>query len=75
VPRVWCAYVVGSDEEIAHRGAEPTPPPQKFPKFPKFAAPQGGEGWKRVLELNVLPGVENVAPAPSQGHEWPRRAA
>src|SRR6266545_3340993 len=38
-------------------------------------APQGGDGQKQVLELSTLPGVENVALAPSQGHQRPRRAA
>ena len=30
---------------------------------------------KQVLQLGRLPAVENVTLAPSQGHEWPRRAA
>lgn len=34
-------------------------------------ASQGGDGQKQVLELSMLPGVENVALAPSQGHERP----
>jgi len=38
-------------------------------------APQGGESQKQVLELSTLEDVENVALAPSQGHEWPRQAA
>jgi catechol 2,3-dioxygenase-like lactoylglutathione lyase family enzyme len=38
-------------------------------------APQGGDGQKPVLEFSTLPGVENVALAPSQGHQRPRRAA
>ena len=38
-------------------------------------ATQGGEGQKKVLVLSTLPGVENVVLAPSQGHDWPRRAA
>jgi MOSC N-terminal beta barrel domain len=38
-------------------------------------ARQGGDGQKQVLELSTLPGVENVALAPSQGHQRPRRAA
>jgi hypothetical protein len=32
---------------------------------------QGGDGQKQVLELSTLPGVENVALAPSQGHQRP----
>jgi hypothetical protein len=34
-----------------------------------------GNGEKQVREFSALPGVENAALAPSQGHEWPRRAA
>jgi len=30
-----------------------------------------GDGQEQVLELNMLPGVENVAPAPSQGRQRP----
>jgi len=38
-------------------------------------APQGGDGQKQVLELSTLPDVENLALAPSQGYQRPRRAA
>ena len=38
-------------------------------------APQGGAGQKQVRDVRTLPDVENVRLAPSQGHEWPRRAA
>jgi hypothetical protein len=36
-------------------------------------APQGGDGQRQVLKLRTLPDVENVALAPSQGHQRPRR--
>ncbi|HKR49936.1 MAG TPA: hypothetical protein VJT72_10215 [Pseudonocardiaceae bacterium] len=35
----------------------------------------GGDGQEYVLELGTRVGVENVALASSQGHQWPRRAA
>jgi hypothetical protein len=42
--------------------------PELFTGYDWKWAPQGGEGQKLVRELNTLPGVENVALAPSQGH-------
>jgi hypothetical protein len=42
---------------------------------PHARAAPTGDRQKHVVELSALLGVENVAPAPSQGHQRPGRAA